>query len=118
MDTPADMGWIPAGTFRMGSDHHYPEEGPARPVSLDGFWIDRTPVTNRQFAAFVQATGYVTTAETPPDPADYPGILPEMIRAGSLVFQPPRRKVDLRDIGQWWAFVPGADWRHPRGAES
>jgi sulfatase modifying factor 1 len=73
------MVWIPGGTFRMGSDHHYPEEAPAHRVSVDSLWIDRTPVTNRQFKAFIKATGYVTTPQIPTDPTDYPGALPEMI---------------------------------------
>ena len=113
-----DMAWIPGGTFRMGSDHHYPEEAPAHRVSVDGFWIDRTPVTNRQFKTFVKATGHVTTAQIVPDPADYPGALPEMIYAGSLVFSPPSRIADPRDWGQWWSFMKGADWRHPYGPRS
>ena len=81
---------IPGGTFCMGSDDHYPEEAPVHRVTVDGFWIDRTPVTNRQFKAFVKATGHVTFAEIPPDPKDYPGALPDMLYAGSLVFSPPR----------------------------
>src|SRR5260370_37680977 len=81
-----DMIRIPGGTFRMGSDRHYPEEAPAHRVTVDAFWIDRTPVTNRQFRKFVGATGYVTFAEIAPDPRDYPGALPHMLRAGSLVF--------------------------------
>lgn len=85
-----DMVWIPGGTFRMGSNDHYPEEAPVHRVTVDGFWIDRTPVTNRQFKEFVKATGHRTFAEIPPDPKDYPGALPEMIYAGSLVFAPPR----------------------------
>ena len=85
-----DMLFIPGGTFRMGSDRHYPEEAPAHRVTVDGFWIDRHPVTNRQFKEFVNATGHVTFAEIPPDPKDYPGILPHMIYAGSLTFVPPR----------------------------
>src|ERR1700761_7571467 len=89
------QAWIPGGTFRMGSDAHYSEEAPAHRVSVDGFWIDRTPVTNAQFKAFVKATGHVTTAQIVPDPADYPGALPEMIFAGSLVFSPPQRVSDL-----------------------
>src|SRR5580704_212370 len=78
------MVWIPGGTFRMGSDHHYPEEAPAHRVSVDGFWLDRTPVTNRQFKQFVRATGYKTFAEISPCPEDYPGALPHMLYAGSL----------------------------------
>ena len=113
-----DMVRIPGGTFRMGSDDHYPEEKPAHRVSVDAFWIDRTPVTNRQFEEFVRATGYVTFAEKPPDPRDYPGALPEMLYAGSLVFTPPPRVANLRDWGQWWSFMKAADWRHPYGPGS
>jgi formylglycine-generating enzyme required for sulfatase activity len=91
----SDMIRIPGGTFRMGSDHHYPEEKPAHTVTVDGFWIDPTPVTNAQFRAFVQATGYVTWAEIAPDPKDYPGARPEMLKAGGLVFTPPGKPVDL-----------------------
>src|SRR5215213_11702992 len=112
------MVWIPGGSFRMGSDRHYPEEAPAHHVSVDGFWIDRAPVTNREFLGFVKTTGYVTFAEIPPDPAEYPGALPHMLRAGSLVFTPPRHPVDLRDWSQWWNFRFGANWRRPYGARS
>jgi formylglycine-generating enzyme required for sulfatase activity len=112
------MIWIAGGIFRMGSDRHYPEEAPAHPVSVDGFWIDRTPVTNRQFRQFVKATGYVTFAEIAPNPEDYPGALPGMLRAGSLVFAPPKQAVDLRDWSRWWTFKFGARWRHPYGPHS
>jgi formylglycine-generating enzyme required for sulfatase activity len=112
------MVWIAGGTFRMGSDRHYREEAPAHRVGVDGFWIDRTPVTNRQFRAFVAATGYLTFAEIAPRPEDYPGALPGMLRAGSLVFSPPERAVDLRDWSQWWTFRFGACWRHPYGPRS
>jgi sulfatase modifying factor 1 len=112
------MIWVPGGTFRMGSDAHYPEEAPAHQVVVHGFWIDETTVTNREFAAFVRATGYVTTAEEAPDPRDYPGALPHMLYAGSLVFTPPKGPIDLRDSSQWWTFMRGADWRHPHGPES
>src|SRR6267143_2060859 len=98
-----DMLWIPGGTFRMGSNDHYPEEAPVHRVTVDGFWIDRTPVTNRQFKQFVRATGHVTFAENPPDPKDYPGALPHMLYAGSLVFSPPAQVVGLRDWSQWWS---------------
>ena len=113
-----DMIWISGGTFRMGSDGHYPEEAPAHSVAVDGFWIDRTPVTNRQFRRFVQETGYVTFAEIVPDPKDYPGALPHMLKAGSLVFTPPKHPVDLRDWSQWWTFRFGAHWRRPYGRGS
>ncbi len=113
-----DMVWIPGGTFRMGSDEHYPEERPVHRVSVDGFWIDRHPVTNGRFRRFVEATKHTTFAEIPPDPKDYPGALLDMIYAGSLVFVKLPHRVDLRDCGQWWDFMRGANWRHPRGANS
>ncbi|MGV7213507.1 formylglycine-generating enzyme family protein [Bradyrhizobium sp. UFLA05-112] len=112
------MTLIPGGTFRMGSNQHYPEEAPVHRVAIDPYWIDCTPVTNRQFKAFVKATGHVTFAEIPPDPKDYPGALPHMLYAGSLVFVPPQRPVDLHDWSQWWTFMKGADWRHPYGPKS
>jgi formylglycine-generating enzyme len=104
--------------FRMGSDQHYPEEAPAHRVTVSGFWMDRTPVTNRDFRKFVNATGYVTFAETPPDGKDYPGALPHMLKAGSLVFTPPKHPVNLRDWSQWWRFKFGANWRRPYGPRS
>ncbi|MCL4765269.1 MAG: formylglycine-generating enzyme family protein [Hyphomicrobiaceae bacterium] len=110
-----DMAWIPERTFRRGSNSHYPEEAPAHLVKVDGFWIDRTPITNRQFRQFVEATGYVTVAELKPDPRDYPGALPHMLKAGSLVFQPPGGPVDLNHWGNWWTFRFGANWRRPQG---
>ena len=94
----SDRVWVPGGTFRMGSDRHYPEEAPSHFAHVDGFWIDRTPVTNREFRRFVDATGHVTFAEIAPDPKDYPGALPEMLHPASLVFTPPGRPVDLRDF--------------------
>jgi formylglycine-generating enzyme len=112
------MVWIPGGTFRMGSDKHYPEEAPVHRATVDGFWMDRTLVTNRQFCKFVNATGHVTFAEIPPDPNDYPGALPHMLRPGSLVFTPPKPPVDLRNWSQWWAFKFGANWRRPYGPRS
>ena len=109
---------IPGGTFRMGSDRHYPEEGPAHEVSVDGFWIDRVPVTNGEFARFVAATGHRTMAEIAPDPANYPGALPELLVPASVVFRKPARPVGLANHFAWWACVPGADWRHPQGPGS
>src|SRR5690242_21763840 len=96
-----DMVRIPGGTFRMGSNNHYQEEAPVHRVTVDGFWIDRTPVTNRQFKAFAKATGHKTYAEIPPNPTDYPGALPHMLYAGSLVFTPPPNVTNLRDWSQW-----------------
>jgi formylglycine-generating enzyme len=113
-----DMVPIHGGTFRMGSDKHYPEEAPVHRASVDAFWIDKHPVTNRQFREFVRATGHVTTAETVPDPKDYPGALPHMLYAGSLVFVAPDHPVNLKDWSQWWTFLKGADWRHPYGPKS
>jgi formylglycine-generating enzyme len=112
------MVWVPGGTFRMGSDAFYPEERPVREVRVEGFWIDRHPVTNRQFSRFVAATGYVTVAERPPDPALYPGAPPENLVAGSMVFTPSSGPVDLTNHALWWAWTPGADWRHPQGPQS
>jgi formylglycine-generating enzyme required for sulfatase activity len=99
----------------MGSDRHYPEEAPVHRVTVAPFWIDRTPITNRQFREFVDTTGYVTVAEIAPDAKDYPGALPHMLKPGSLVFTPPRRPVDLKDWSQWWKFEFGANWRRPYG---
>jgi formylglycine-generating enzyme required for sulfatase activity len=116
---PDDMVWIPGGTFRMGSDNHYAEEAPVHSVTVDAFWIDRTPVTNRQFREFVRATGHVTFVEIAPDPRDYPGALPNMLRAGSLVFTPPKHPIeDMGNWSQWWAFKFGANWRRPYGPRS
>ncbi|WP_454003051.1 formylglycine-generating enzyme family protein [Afipia felis] len=112
------MVWISGGTFRMGSDRHYVEEAPVHRVAVDGFWIDRTPVTNRDFRKFVRDTGYVTFAEIRPKAEDYPGALPDMLYAGSLVFSPPAYPVDLRDWSQWWDFAKGANWCHPGGLGS
>jgi sulfatase modifying factor 1 len=112
------MVWIPGGTFHMGSNRHYPEEAPAHRVSVDAFWIDRAPVTNRDFLKFVNATGYVTFAELKPDPRGYPGAQPHMLRAGSLVFSPPLWQVDLSDWSEWWSFKFGANWRRPYGPRS
>jgi formylglycine-generating enzyme len=113
-----DVVFIPGGTFRMGSDNHYPEEAPAYPVTVGDFWIDRTPITNKQFRKFVNETGYVTVAEIKPNADDYPGALPQMLKAGSLVFTPLKGPVDLRDWSQWWNFKFGANWRRPYGPRS
>lgn len=116
---PADgMVWIPGGTFTMGSESHYPEERPCGPASVEGFWMDETAVTNRQFGEFVAATGYVTTAEKAPDPAMYPGADPALLVPGSITFAKPRQPVDLSNPMQWWAWTPGAQWRHPWGPRS
>src|SRR5262249_9152031 len=113
-----DMVWIAGGTFHMGSDKHYPEEAPVHRVTVDGFWIDRTLVTNAQFRQFVNASDYVTYAEIAPDPKDYPGALSHMLKAGSLIFSPPKHAIDLRDWSEWWSFKFGANWRRPYGPRS
>ena len=119
-DRAADdaRAWIPAGTFTMGSDAHYPEEAPAHRVSVPGFWIDRFEVTNAQFAAFVADTGYVTVAERPLDPSQFPGAPAENLLPGSMDFVPTPGPVNLRHLSQWWRWVPGASWQHPEGPGS
>ena len=113
-----DMVWIPGGTFTMGSNDHYPEEGPTHQVTVDGFWMDKYPATDTQFARFVGETGYVTVAERPPDPSLYPGAPPENLVPGSLVFHKTQGPVDLRQINLWWTWTPGASWQHPDGPGS
>ena len=110
--------WIPGGSYRMGSDVHYPEEAPARQVKVDGFWIDRLPVTNLAFAAFVEATGWVTVAERPPDPSFYPDLPDDLRCPASLVFQAPPEPVDGLNPMDWWRMTPGASWRCPLGPDS
>ena len=114
----ADMVWVQGKAFEMGSDAHYPDEAPVRTVSVDGFWMDRTHVTNAEFGKFTKDTGYVTVAERDLDPADFPGADPSLVQAGSLVFRMTKGPVDLRDIRHWWAYVPGANWRCPEGPGS
>lgn len=109
---------LPGGSFMMGSELFYPEERPLRRVRVDGFWIDETPVTNRQFAEFVAATGHVTAAEIAPDPKDYPGMDPAFARPASMVFRRTAHPVSLHDHSQWWELCFGADWRHPTGPGS
>lgn len=112
------MCWIPGATFVMGSDNHYPEEAPAHTVRVDGFWMDRYAVTNRDFERFVRDTGYVTLAERPANPEHYPGAQPEMLAPSSVVFVKPAGRVDLRNVYNWWTYIAGANWRHPRGPKS
>jgi sulfatase modifying factor 1 len=114
---PPHMLWIPGGTFWMGSDDHYPEEAPAHRVGVDGFWMDRCPVTNADFQQFVDETGYLTLAELPQDPALYPGADPQFLHPGSAVFVKPKKRTHVQ-LCAWWQFVTGADWRHPLGADS
>ena len=124
----AGMVLVPGGEFTMGSvaAHAQPNEGPTRRVRVSSFWMDETPVTNAMFAAFVEATGYVTTAERPIDWEELKRQLPEgtpkppdeMLLPGSIVFTPPDHAVDLRELGNWWAWTTGASWRHPEGPGS
>jgi formylglycine-generating enzyme required for sulfatase activity len=114
----AEIVELPAGSFRMGSVGFYPEQGPLREVEVDGFAIDRGPVTVAQYARFTDETGYVTLAERPPNPDDYPDADPSLLVAGSAVFHPTPHRVPLNDPGRWWAYVPGANWRHPWGPHS
>src|SRR5436305_12690506 len=118
IDTQVDMAWIPCGTFCMGSEDFYPEERPVHDVSVDGFWTDCHEVTNQQFGAFVEATGYRTLAERPLNPADFPGAPAENLVPGSMLFQKTAGPVDLRDYVNWWAWAPGTSWRHPLGPHS
>jgi formylglycine-generating enzyme len=113
-----DMVWIPGGTFLMGSNDFYPDERPTHEVAVNGFWIDPYEVTNENFARFVEETGYVTTAEIAPRAEDYPGAKPELLVPGSMVFQKTHGPVDLSNWANWWAWVPGANWRHPEGPAS
>lgn len=112
------MTWVEGGEFRMGSAAFYPEEAPVHAVEVDGLWVDRHPVTVSDFRHFVDATGHVTLAEKTPDPEQYPGADPALLVPGSLVFQKAPHRVRLEDYRQWWAYVPGADWRHPGGPDT
>jgi len=110
-----DMVWIPGGTYSMGSTDFYPEERPVRRVTVDGFWMDRLPVTAAQFRRFVRETGYVTVAERPLDPEQYPDADPALLVPGSLVFRKPSAPTPLTDLRLWWQYVPGAYWKRPGG---
>lgn len=127
---PPGMMWVPGGTYTRGTNDSgsgsFPAERPAHPVSVHGFWMDKTEVTNEDFAKFVSATGYLTTAETTPTLEEImkqvaPGTPPPPVEAlvpGALVFTPPGHAVELNDEGQWWTWVPGANWRQPDGPGS
>jgi sulfatase modifying factor 1 len=114
---PEGMAWVPGGTFWMG-DNAFPDARPVHEVTVDGFWMDATEVTNAAFGRFVRATGYVTVAERPPDPKDFLGVPPDKLQPGSAVFAAPNEPVGLDDPGRWWHYVAGADWRHPAGPGS
>ncbi len=116
--TLTELRQIPAQTFTMGSDAHYPEERPAHRVEVETFSIESRQVTNAQYASFVAATGYRTVAERPLDPADFPGAPAANLQPGSMVFVGTPGPVDLRHIDQWWRWTPGASWRRPEGPRS
>lgn len=118
-EAPNGMIWIKDGEFWMGiDDPMFPDAQPVHKVHVDGFWMDKTTVTNAEFAAFVKATGYVTVAERSADPAQYPGAPPEMLKAGAPVFTPLPGPVPLNNPLNWWRWQPGANWRHPEGPGS
>jgi formylglycine-generating enzyme len=113
----AGMVWVPGGKLAMG-DTVYPEEQPVQSAQITGFWMDRTEVSNAQFAAFVQATGYVTVAERALNPVQHPGLPPDMLVPGAVVFINPAHLTQGGDPRQWWQYVAGAQWRHPFGPQS
>src|SRR6478736_6855508 len=113
-----DLIELPGGAFRMGSTSFYPDEAPVHTATVGAFAVERHPVTNAAYAEFVADTGYVTVAERPLDPAEYPGAPAENLVPGSLVFTGTPGPVDLRHLSQWWAWVPGASWRQPEGEGS
>jgi sulfatase modifying factor 1 len=128
-EAPEGMVWIPGGEFSMGAQdppdmndavgmQATTDSRPIHRASVDGFWMDRTEVTNQQFAAFVKSTGYVTVAEQKPNAADFPGVPPEKLVAGSVVFTPPDHAVPIDNHFRWWSYVKGASWRHPLGPDS
>lgn len=126
---PPGMVWVAGGEFSMGAQaapgatdaigmRQTMDSRPIHRVFVDGFWMDQTEVTNKQFAAFVRATGYTTLAERPPRAEDFPGVPPGNLIAGSVVFSPPDHDVLLDDHSQWWVYIAGASWRHPAGPGS
>jgi formylglycine-generating enzyme required for sulfatase activity len=126
--TPEGMVWIPGGEFSMGSDHRSEslcglpgitnDAVPIHRVQVDAFWMDATEVTNAQYKAFVDATGYVTVAEIKPTAEEFPNAPPENLVAGSTVFRPTNGPVELDNYLQWWSYVHSADWKHPTGPDS
>ena len=127
-EIPTGMGWVPGGEFSMGAQESESmndvgmqatlDSRPIHRVYVDGFWMDKTDVTNSEFERFVKATGYVTVAERKPRAEDFPGAPPENLVAGAVVFSPPDHMVSLDNHFQWWAYVPGANWRHPEGPQT
>jgi formylglycine-generating enzyme required for sulfatase activity len=117
--TPEGMIWVPGGKFRRGSDYDaFTDARPIRVIEIDGFWMDETPVTNKQFSEFIKATGYVTMAERTPKAEDFPDAPPENLVPGSLCFKKPAGPVDLSNHYSWWTYMHGACWNHPEGPKS
>ena len=115
---PENMVFIDGGGFMMGSDKFYPEEKPVHKVTVDGFWMDKYPVTNKEYYVFVSATNYLTASERPLVQADFPGVPAEDLAPGSMVFQKRNEAVDLKNYTNWWQWVKGASWKHPQGPGS
>jgi formylglycine-generating enzyme required for sulfatase activity len=113
-----NMVFVEAGSFIMGSDKYYPEEKPVHKVTVDGFWIDKFPVTNKEFKDFVSATHYVTVAERPLNPAEFPTVRKEDLVPGSMVFKKSDGPVELKNFENWWQWMKGANWKHPHGPSS
>ena len=116
---PPGMVWVPGGQFWMGADdEHMADTKPWHRVYVYGYWMDKTEVTNEEFARFIDATGYRTVAERKPRAEDFPGAPPENLIEGAVVFTPPSHLVELNNHLQWWSYVHGANWRHPEGPAS
>src|SRR6476620_2318028 len=110
-----NMLYVSGGTFMMGSDKFYPEEKPVHKTTVDGFWMDKYPVTNKAFSEFVSATNYVTVAERPLNPAEFPTVPEETLVPCSMVFEKRDGPVDLKDYKTWWRWIKGACCKHPEG---
>jgi formylglycine-generating enzyme required for sulfatase activity len=125
---PEEMVWVPGGEFSMGSTSSSEslcglpgvtrDALPVHRVYVDGFWMDRTDVTNEEFDKFAKATGYITIAERTPTKEEFPTAPPENLVSGSVVFAPTDHPVPLNNHYQWWTYAKGANWRHPLGADS
>jgi formylglycine-generating enzyme required for sulfatase activity len=114
----ANMEFINGGTFMMGSNKFYPEEKPTHKVTVNGFWIDKCLVTNKEYSDFVSATNYVTVAERPLNPAEFPAVAKVDLVPGSMVFEKRNGPVDLNNYANWWRWIKGANWKHPQGPDS
>ena len=113
-----NMVFIAGGSFMMGSNKFYSEEKPVHKVTVDSFWMDQCPVTNKEFSDFVSATDHITIAERPLNPADFPAVPEENLVPGSMVFKKSNESVDLKNYENWWQWMKGASWKHPQGPSS